>query len=215
MPSNRILITGATGGLGKYLVSHFIKQNHKLIITSKSVNSLIELRNKFSNDNNDIQHYKCDLSDLSEVMALSDYCINNNVNVLINNAGIICPSKSLIKYSIDEIKLMLAVNLNAPIILTRLLASYLTDIININSIVGMEHKISRSIYSASKWGLRGFSESFKKEVPDLNILDVYPSNIRTWPGRENAMDVEKVVSDIYNSYIKKDSTLILDGRAKK
>ena len=44
--------------------------------------------------------------------------------------------------------------------------------------VGLEHKKYRTLYSSSKWGLRGFSESYK-ETKNLNVLDVYPSNIKT------------------------------------
>ena len=56
----------------------------------------------------------------------------------------------------------------------------MSDIININSMIGLEPREKRTLYSASKFGLRGFSESLKLESKDLNILDVYPTNIKTW-----------------------------------
>jgi len=88
----------------------------------------------------------------------------------------------------------------------------LTDIININSMVGLEVKSPRTLYSATKWGLRGFAQSLKEENKNVNVLDVYPTNIKTTPDRQNAMDVNFVVDNIYNSFLNKEQTLILDGR---
>ena len=213
--SSKVLITGATGGLGGHLASYFINNNHPLIITSRSNKKLINLKESLVFNDVDIQYYKCDMLKIEEIMQLSKFCINNGINVLINNAGITCPGKNLSEYNIEEINKIIGVNLTAPIILSKLLSPYLSDIININSMVGLEHKKYRTLYSASKWGLRGFSESYKKEIKNLNILDVYPSNIRTWPNRKNAMDAISVVSKIYESFQNKESHLVIDGRLKK
>ena len=78
--------------------------------------------------------------------------------------------------------------------------------------VGLEVKSPRTLYSATKWGLRGFSNSLKKESKDVSILDIYPTNIKTTPDRLNAMDVHAVVDKIYNAFIKNKEVLILDGR---
>tara|TARA_R110002074_G_scaffold142193_1_gene288652 strand:- start:202 stop:447 length:246 start_codon:yes stop_codon:yes gene_type:complete len=80
--------------------------------------------------------------------------------------------------------------------------------------VGLEVKSPRTLYSASKWGLRGFSNSLKKENKRISILDVYPTNIKTTPDRINAMDVDIVVDKIYNAFLTKKQELILDGRKK-
>jgi short-subunit dehydrogenase len=80
--------------------------------------------------------------------------------------------------------------------------------------VGLEVKKPRTLYSATKWGLRGFSNSLKLENEKIKILDVYPTNIKTTPERQNAMDVQKVVDDIYDAYINNKIDLILDGRKK-
>ena len=107
---------------------------------------------------------------------------------------------------------MINVNLTAPILLTYHLLPQLKNIININSIVGLEVKPFRTMYSATKWGLRGFAQSLKAENKNINILDVYPTNIKTTPDKQNAMEVDYVIDSIYNSFINKEKTLILDGR---
>ena len=78
--------------------------------------------------------------------------------------------------------------------------------------VGLETKQPRTLYSATKWGLRGFSNSLKAENEKIEILDVYPTNIKTTPDRENAMDIQMVVDKIYDAYTSKETDLILDVR---
>ena len=80
--------------------------------------------------------------------------------------------------------------------------------------VGLEVKKHRTLYAASKWGLKGFSDSLKLESNECKILDVYPTNIKTWPDRENAMDMEFVLDKINNAVINGASELIIDGRKK-
>ena len=215
MHSDKVLITGATGGLGIFLSKYFVEKGHPLIISSKSKDKLQKLKKDLTGINGDVEYFNCDLLNEEEVLELTKISENSNVKVLVNNAAITCPGKKLDELSTKEIHTMLTINLIAPILLTKFLGNCLSDIININSIVGLEHKKFRSIYSASKWGLRGFSESFKKEKNKTNVLDVYPSNIQTWPERKHSMDVISVVSKIYDSFKNKESHLVIDGRSKK
>ena len=133
---------------------------------------------------------------------------------MINNAGVTCPGLSLNDLSENDINLMLDVNLKANIFLIKYLSSYVKNIININSMVGLEPKKNRSIYSASKFGLRGFSQSFNLEDISCKILDVYPTNIKTWSDRENAMDIDFVLDKIYEAFTLNQNELVLDGRPK-
>ena len=189
-----ILITGASSGLGRFLSNKFKSQGHKVL------------------EHMGRQQYN--LNNLEHIHSLAEDAKKENVSVLINNAAIVCPSIPFEQYDINSIESMLNVNLKAPIILSLLLIKQLSDIININSMVGLEIKKPRTLYSATKWGLRGFSNSLKLEKEYLNVLDVYPTNIRTTPERENAMDAEMVVDKIYQSYCNKEEQLILDGRNK-
>jgi len=189
---NKVLVTGANSGLGKHLVSKFKNEGYEVF------------------EHNGSKHY--DLTKQNDVQRLAHEAKNFGVNVLINNAAIVCPSKELSLYSDNEINNMIEVNLTSPILLTFYLLNQLTDIININSMVGLEVKTPRTLYSATKWGLRGFAQSLKEENKNINVLDVYPTNIKTTPDRQNAMDVSFVVDSIYTSFINKEQTLILDGR---
>jgi len=189
---NKVLITGANSGLGKHLVSKFKNEGYEVF------------------EHNGSKHY--DLTKQNDVQRLAQEAKDFGVNILINNAAIVCPSKELLLYSDNEIKNMIEVNLTSPILLTFYLLDQLTDIININSMVGLEIKSPRTLYSATKWGLRGFAQSLKEENKNINVLDIYPTNIKTTPDKQNAMDVSFVVDSIYNSFVNKEQILILDGR---
>ena len=134
--------------------------------------------------------------------------------MLINNAGITCPGLPLSDLSENKIENIIDINLKANIFLVKYLHSYINNIININSMVGLEPKKNRSIYAASKFGLRGFSQSFNLEDISCNILDVYPTNIKTLPNRDNAMEVDFVLNKIYEAFISNHKELVIDGRPK-
>jgi len=189
----RILITGCSSGLGFHLANKFENEGHFV----------------FRHEGR--KHY--DLTNADEVKKLSQEANRLQVNVLVNNAAIVCPNIPLEEYEDDLINSMIEVNLKAPVLLTKRLLKNLKGVININSMVGLEVKTPRTLYSATKWGLRGFSNSFKKEN-NIQVLDVYPTNIKTTPDRVNAMDIDMVVDKIYNAFIEKKEELILDGRKK-
>tara|TARA_R100001082_G_scaffold33104_1_gene17177 strand:+ start:508 stop:1089 length:582 start_codon:yes stop_codon:yes gene_type:complete len=189
-----VLITGASSGLGIHLAKKFEENGHPVF------------RHNGRKDYN--------LADVDDVQRLAFEAISEGVEVLVNNAAIVCPNILLNDYTTTQICDMIEVNLKAPILLTHYLLPYVKNVININSMVGLEVKQPRTLYSATKWGLRGFSNSLKKENSSAVFLDVYPTNIKTTPDRENAMDVDMVVDEIYKAYTLDESELILDGRIK-
>jgi short-subunit dehydrogenase len=188
----RVLITGQNRGLGAALAKKFKDNGHYVM---------------YHGGQNHIN-----LANMTDLLEFSEEAKNNRIDVLINNAAIVCPSIELKEYTPEKIEKMISVNLTAPILLSSILVEQLKHIVNINSMVGLEIKSPRTLYSATKWGLRGFSNSLKKENSNIKVLDVYPTNIKTTPDRENAMELDYVVNKIYNSFIEGHQDLILDGR---
>jgi short-subunit dehydrogenase len=116
----KVLITGCSSGLGVFLAEKFEKEGHKVL------------------RHNGKLHF--DLSNQNEVLSLAEEAKKFGVSILINNAAIVCPDFEFENYSFDLIDKMIDVNLRAPIILTLSLLPELKNIININSIVGLEIK---------------------------------------------------------------------------
>jgi len=156
MHLGKVLVTGANRGLGVHIQQTFYSHGHEVL------------------PHNGSSEY--DFGEMRNVVALAAKAREEGVSILINNAAITCPGKPLGQYTPQEIQEMISVNLTAPIILTNLLCENLTHIININSMVGLEIKKYRTVYSATKWGLRGFSQSFKNGKNGINVLDYQYSN---------------------------------------
>ena len=152
-----------------------------------------------------------DLKDINNIAELANEAKALGVGVLINNAGILCPGIEFKEYNKKQINEILDVNLRAPILLTSMLLDNLKGLININSILGLEFKCNRTIYSAAKWGLKGFSNTLKMEKNIINVLDVYTTRFND-PDTSKCMDINKVTNCIYNSFVNEENELILDGR---
>ena len=212
MSLNKVLITGSSNGLGYYLSKYFLEKGHPVILHGRNKEKLNKIKKEFGEIGYQINFIIGDLGREEDIENISKYAINEDVKILINNAGLICPGLEFNNITSESINKMIDVNLKAPIMLINYLQDYIEQVININSMVGLETKATRTIYASSKWGLRGFSDSLKKENNKYKILDVYPTNIKTWPERENAMDVNTVADMIYTAMLNKKDELILDGR---
>ena len=212
MSLSKVLITGSSSGLGNHLALYFSEKGHEILLHGRNEHKLIRIKNEINKNGSNAEYIVADLSNNEELELLCNKAKKSNIKMLINNAGIICPGLPLKELSYEDIESMIKVNLVAPIKIISNLNNILDHVININSMVGLEPKKNRSLYAASKWGLRGFSESLKQEDISYKILDVYPTNIKTWPERENAMELNFVLNSIYDAMLGGKKELILDGR---
>lgn len=159
-----VMITGAGRGLGRALVTAFADEDYNLIL--HCFRSVVK-----GNLANSV--VRGDIRSDSTILALRDAAKEQGLDILINNAGVytdgifpdICDRK---------IREMINTNLIAPILLTRTLWPIFQEqqsgtIVNINSIAGKVGSEGEAVYCASKFGLRGFSESLQYEATKYNI----------------------------------------------
>jgi NAD(P)-dependent dehydrogenase (short-subunit alcohol dehydrogenase family) len=140
----------------------------------------------------------------------------------VNNAGIACPGLSLDDLRASQLDEMIAVNLSAPIHLSR--AAYVAmksrktgTIININSFMGIEERKNRSLYCSVRFGLRGFTRAFALEAEEngVRVFGVYPTRIKSRAEYTYGFEVAEVVERIMDFWHKgTGSELVLDGRQK-
>ena len=210
------IITGATSGIGKELATCFAKGGHNLILISRRLHLLEDLR-KFlvKKYHIDVLVFSCDLNDIDLSKHLFQE-INKRYEIkcLVNNAGVGYFDK-IGSLNCDTISEQINVNLQIPIILTNYLLANLRrnkgSVINLCSILSYLPNFNSSVYTASKFALYGFSNSLRLEYPDLHVLTVHPVTVRTPffrdPNYFNKIKLvvkpEKVATKTYKAYKRK------------
>ena len=168
----KVLITGATGGIGYSLAESFLKENYFVILSGRNKTKLNKL---LKSSKNNIDFYECDLSNSNKLEYVAREILNKykNVEVLVNNAGINQDSLFL-RMNIEKWDNVLNVNLRSNFILTNILLKNMIKnkygrIINITSVVCHTGNFGQSNYTASKSGIIGMSKSVAQEVAKRNI----------------------------------------------
>lgn len=171
-----VLVTGATRGIGKQIADDFAKLGAELILTGTNKSQIYSLNQIASRDKTIEKKYICaDFINQDSIKEFIDEISNyDRIDVCINNAGI-----NRINY-IDETLIedwndILAVNLEAPLMIIRELSKLMKKnnygrVVNISSIFGVISKEMRSLYSISKFGLRGLTVSSSIELARYNVL---------------------------------------------
>tara|TARA_B100000029_G_scaffold76216_1_gene68058 strand:- start:214 stop:948 length:735 start_codon:yes stop_codon:yes gene_type:complete len=167
----KIIITGATGGIGNALVKKFISLNGKVLATGTKENKLNEIKKKFP----EISIIKFDISNHSKIDEFIEKAVSElgGLDILINNAGINLDNISL-RMKDDEWKRVIDINLGSTFFLTKssikkMLKNKYGRIVNITSIVGHTGNLGQSNYSASKAGIIGMTKSLANEYAKKNI----------------------------------------------
>ncbi|MBR1908786.1 SDR family oxidoreductase [bacterium] len=163
--TKKILITGATKGIGRKIFEEMLSVGEVFVI-ARNRELLEELKILGAKD---VLH--CDLS--SDIKFADSFIVNNQINVLINNAGIYNYS-ALSEENTDTIDDIIKTNIKAPICLSKFVLPEMKKnkwgrIINIGSISGVMGEAYASVYSASKASLIGFSKALALETAEYNI----------------------------------------------
>ncbi|MBC8301911.1 MAG: SDR family oxidoreductase [Pelagibacterales bacterium] len=167
----KILITGATGGIGKALVKKFLSLGGNVLATGTKTEKLNDLKKEFPN----INILKFDISDHSKIEEFIENTSSQlaGLDVLVNNAGINMDNLSL-RMKDEEWKKVIDVNLGATFFLCKyaikkMLKNKYGRIVNITSIVGHTGNLGQANYAASKAAIIGMSKSLAIEYAKKNI----------------------------------------------
>jgi short-subunit dehydrogenase len=164
----RVLLTGATGGIGNAIARELYGRGAHVLATGRRREALDELAQSLGDR---LEPLVADLSRTDAVDALVQQA--GRVDVLVYNAALPGSGK-LDSYSPDELDRALAVNLRAPMQLTRILTPPMVErgsgqIVLISSLSGKVPAAYSTIYSATKFGLRGFGLSLNDELHGTGV----------------------------------------------
>ena len=183
LEKKKILITGATGGIGFSLVKKFSEMGSIVLATGTNQDKLNKLKNEFKNIH--IKQFKLD--EHSKIGEFIDSCYNEigGLDVLINNAGITMDSLS-IRLTDENWKKVIDINLTSTFLMCKnsikkMLKNKYGRIVNITSIVGHTGNLGQANYAASKAGIVGFSKSLAIEYAkkNINVNCISPGFIKT------------------------------------
>ncbi|NUK31710.1 SDR family oxidoreductase [Parageobacillus sp. VR-IP] len=192
-----IAITGAGTGLGKELALQYAKQGHTIIAIGRRLSPLMDVVWHIEHSGGKAFAYPLDIRCYEEVThTVNEIVKQHRVTRLVNNAGIgyFGPLSSLSQQQIDE---MIQTNVNGTIYMTKaflphLLAMPKAKIVNIISTAGLRGKVNEAVYAATKFAIRGFSESLVKELEGTNVsvTAVYMGGMDTpfWNGSDHIKD---------------------------
>jgi 3-oxoacyl-[acyl-carrier protein] reductase len=195
--NKKILITGATGGIGNDLVRKFSSLGASIIATGTNQAKLDKLKSEFL----DIKTKQFKLNEHDKIENFIDSCHNDlgGLDILVNNAGITLDNISL-RLTIDDWKKVMDVNLTSTFLMCKyaikkMLKNKKGKIINITSIVAHTGNPGQSNYAASKSAIIGLSKSLALEYAKkkININCVSPGFIKTEMTEKINEDYKKIL----------------------
>ena len=168
----RVLITAGAGGIGREIARAFAANGAKVFVCDIDAEGLETLAQEIE----DLTTTLCDVSKREDIERMVTSAIESlgGLDVLVNNAGISGPTTPVDKMDPDDWDKVVQVNLNGTFNVTRLAIPHLKKspagvIIIISSAAGRFGYANRSPYSATKWGLIGFTKTLSIELGEYGI----------------------------------------------
>ncbi len=201
LTNKRILLTGATGGIGSYIAKILLEKNCRLGVVGRSDEKLKKLKEKIGEDKKRLITIKADICNEKDRDSIISQMQKQfaGVDILINLAG----SMDFVEFqnqSSKKIEQIFQTNIIAPMqlskqILPDMLANNSGHIVNIGSIFGSIAFAYFTSYSASKFALRGFSEALRRELAQTAIRVSYiaPRAVKTSLNSEDVYAMAEAV----------------------
>lgn len=188
------IITGASKGIGKAVAIALSKEGVTVVLAARSTELLTKVEKEISEIGGKSISIATDVTSEESVQNLISETQNKfgKINILINNAGVGIFS-NVVDLTLQEYETMMDVNLKGVFLCSRavlpvMIQQQFGDIINIASLAGKNSFAGGSVYSATKWGLIGFSRSLMLEVREYNIrvVTISPGSVNTnFANKEN------------------------------
>jgi short-subunit dehydrogenase len=183
-----VVLTGAASGMGEQMARQLATEGAAvLVLIDRDTERLAAVAADLGTGSTVVETHVVDLADRAATLALAEAVRGAHpaIDLLVNNAGVALLGR-FDEMAIEDFEWVLDINLRAPVLLTHSLlpalkAAPASHVINMSSLFGLIAPAGQSAYCASKFGLRGFSESFAVEVEGLGIgvTTVHPGGIAT------------------------------------
>lgn len=178
-----VVITGSSQGFGKELARAFKERGSTVVISSENAEKLKATANELDSD-------MCfaDVTKIDDIKKLADYVVQKHgrIDVWINNAGIQIAPSNIEEVEIEKLQNLFAINFfgyfyGLKVIIPIMRMQKHGIIINVNSTAGLEGKPGISAYVASKFAVKGLTQSARQELKDtdVKVFGLYPGGMQT------------------------------------
>jgi short-subunit dehydrogenase len=187
LASKVVVVTGAASGIGAALARGLAAKGAHLALVDVDEGGLLALADQLAAPGRRISHHLADVGDRERMQALPAevVAVHGGVDVLINNAGV-SVGAMFADHSIDDAEWLLGINLLGVIygckfFLPELLKAKEAHIVNLSSMFGIFAMPGQAMYSASKAGVKAFTEALWTELDGtpVHLTCVHPGGIRT------------------------------------
>ena len=177
------LVTGAGRGIGRAIAIHLAKAGCDVCLTARSLDQLVAVQSEIRALDRPAKIVQADLTSDDDLHSLVQAC--GPVDFLINNAGWgkLAP---VVQARVNDWDQTFRLNLRAPMILAKELLPEMIKkgagaVINIGSVSGKTGEANGAAYSASKFGLVGFTQSLYEEVREhgVKVAVILPGYVDT------------------------------------
>ncbi|MFI1486370.1 SDR family NAD(P)-dependent oxidoreductase [Streptomyces sp. NPDC020747] len=179
------LITGGGGPLGRAFALALVEAGAQVILVGRGEQALADTATRVAKDGGRARTAVCDVSVPASVHALSDQLADEEVSLLVNNAGVAGPVKPLTDIDPEEWDDVFAVNVRGVYLMCRaflppMIAVGRGDIVNIASVSGKRPLLNRTPYAASKMALLGLTRTLAGEVGPhgISVNSLSPGPVR-------------------------------------
>ena len=194
------IVTGASRGIGKAIALSLAKAGVKVVLAARHQDDLELAKTEILKNGGQCIAVQADVGEEADIGHLIEKTTDafGTVDILVNNAGFGIFSK-VADTSVKDFDGMMNVNLRGVFLCCRgVLPTMIRQkggaIINIASLAGKNSFVGGATYSATKWGLLGFSRSLMLEVRDYNIrvVAICPGSVNT-SFSDHSKDAEKII----------------------
>lgn len=189
LPGGVALVTGAAGGIGAALALNLARRGMALALVDRDAAGLQAVADQAAATGVVVSRHVADLAERAQVDAVLPAVLaaHGQLTLLVNNAGVALGGR-FEQVNEADFDWLMRINFEAPVRLTRACLPVLARapaalIVNVSSIFGIVAPPGQTAYCASKFALRGFSESLRHELAmagsPVRLMLVHPGGVRT------------------------------------
>ena len=183
-----VLITGATSGIGLGCARKFAANGDRLILTARNQQRLEEISNELKKDGTEVLTLAFDVRNRQEaIKAVNSLPADwQDIDVLVNNAGLALGLEQEYKGDPDEWETMIDTNIKGLLLMTRLIVPRMVErncghVINIGSVAGDAAYAGGNVYCATKAAVKALSDGLRIDVADteVRVTNLKPGLVET------------------------------------